>query len=455
MLKLNVLVVLPLLLLSILAGDAASTRRTGRIGSVPPPVRREVYGYGRLFDITHRVRPDLPKFGQAGGVGHLLRLVESMANGSTWNEGEINRMGTHTGTHVDTPGHFYQEYYEAGYDVDSLDLDVLNGGNVAVPQATSREGSVPPPVRREVYGYGHVFDITHKVTPDLPKFGQAEGVGQLLRLVESMENGSTWNEGEIYRMGIHTGTHVDAPGHFYQEYYEAGYDVDSLDLDVLNATDGRRIIDITHSYVEEMPAYGSEQGMGKFLRLISSMKNGSDANMSEFKMSVHSGTHLDSPAHFYDNYFDAGFDVDTLDLEVLNGPALLVDVPRDSNITAKVMKSLQIPKGTRRVLFRTLNTDRRLMFKKEFDSSFVGFMADGAQWLVDNTDIKLVGVDYLSAAAFVNAAPSHLAFLKNREIILVEALKLDNVEAGLYNVHCLPLRLVGAEGSPARCILIK
>ncbi|CAN1179195.1 Cyclase-like protein 2 [Linum perenne] len=65
------------------------------------------------------------------------------------------------------------------------------------------------------------------------------------------------------------------------------------------------------------------------------------------------------------------------------------------------------------------------------------------------------GVDYLSAAAFVNAASSHLAFLKNREIILVEALKLDNTEAGLYNVHCLPLRLVGAEGSPARCILIK
>lgn len=31
------------------------------------------------------------------------------------------------------------------------------------------------------------------------------------------------------------------------------------------------------------------------------------------------------------------------------------------------------------------------MFKKEFDTSYVGFMKDGAQWLVDNTDIKLVG----------------------------------------------------------------
>ncbi|GKE06673.1 kynurenine formamidase-like isoform X1, partial [Tanacetum coccineum] len=41
------------------------------------------------------------------------------------------------------------------------------------------------------------------------------------------------------------------------------------------------------------------------------------------------------------------------------------------------------------------------------------------------------------------------------EIILVEGLKLDDVEAGIYNVHCLPLRLLGAEGSPIRCILIK
>jgi kynurenine formamidase len=31
------------------------------------------------------------------------------------------------------------------------------------------------------------------------------------------------------------------------------------------------------------------------------------------------------------------------------------------------------------------------MFKKEFDTSYVGFMKDGAKWLVENTDIKLVG----------------------------------------------------------------
>ncbi|CAN1276711.1 Cyclase-like protein 2 [Linum perenne] len=204
-----------------------------------------------------------------------------------------------------------------------------------------------------------------------------------------------------------------------------------------------------------MPAWGSTQGLGQFLRLVASIKNGSDVNVAEIKFVGHTGTHIDAPSHFYQEYYDSGYDIDSLDLDVLNGPALLVDVPRNSNITAKVMQSLRIPKGTKRVLFRTLNTDRKLMYKKEFDSSYVGFTADGAKWVVENTDIKLVGLDYLSIANFDDADPTHLTFLKNREIILVEALKLDNVEAGLYNVHCLPLRLVGAEGSPARCILIK
>ncbi|CAN1276703.1 Cyclase-like protein 2 [Linum perenne] len=216
-----------------------------------------------------------------------------------------------------------------------------------------------------------------------------------------------------------------------------------------------RIFDITHRYTVDSPVWESDDGLGQFLWLPRSMKNGSEANFSEIKLPTHTGTHVDAPGHVFDHYFDAGFDVDTLDLEVLNGAALLVDVPRDTNLTAEAMKSLNIPKGVRRVIFRTLNTDRKLMYKKEFDSSYVGFTADGAKWVVENTDIKLVGLDYLSIANFDDADPTHLTFLKNREIILVEALKLDNVEAGLYNVHCLPLRLVGAEGSPARCILIK
>ncbi|CAN1276704.1 Cyclase-like protein 2 [Linum perenne] len=216
-----------------------------------------------------------------------------------------------------------------------------------------------------------------------------------------------------------------------------------------------KIFDITHRYTVDLPVWESDDGLGQFLWLPKSMKNGSQANNSEMKLPAHTGTHVDAPGHVFHHYFDAGFDVDTLDLEVLNGAALLVDVPRDTNLTAEAMKSLNIPKGVSRVIFRTLNTDRKLMFKKQFDSSYVGFTKDGAQWLVDNTDIKFVGVDYLSVAAWTDLIPAHHVFLHGKEIILVEALKLDGLQPGLYSVHCLPLRLFHAEGSPIRCILMK
>ncbi|XVF67523.1 hypothetical protein PTKIN_Ptkin10aG0128200 [Pterospermum kingtungense] len=219
--------------------------------------------------------------------------------------------------------------------------------------------------------------------------------------------------------------------------------------------DDGRIFDISHRYTADLPSWESKDGLGQFLWLPASMKNGSLANISVMKMPTHTGTHVDAPGHMIDRYFDAGFDVDTLDLEVLNGPALLVDVPRDQNITAEVMESLKIPKGVRRVLFRTLNTDRRLMYKREYDTSYVGFTTDGARWLVKNTDIKLVGIDFLSVASDDHLVSAHLEFFESREIILVEGLKLDDVPVGIYSVHCLPLRLLGAEGSPIRCILIK
>uniref|UniRef100_A0A0D3GJ26 Cyclase-like protein 2 n=1 Tax=Oryza barthii TaxID=65489 RepID=A0A0D3GJ26_9ORYZ len=218
---------------------------------------------------------------------------------------------------------------------------------------------------------------------------------------------------------------------------------------------GRRILDITHAVRAELPVLGSCDGVGALVRLKKSMANGSRSNLSELRMSVHTGTHVDAPGHMWQPHFDAGLDVDTLDLGLLNGPALLVDVPRHSNITAEVMESLNIPRGVRRVLFRTMNTDKRLMWQKESDLSFVGFTEDGAQWLVGYTDIKLVGVDYLSVASYEHMIPAHVVFLKSKEIVIVEALKLDDVEPGMYMLHCLPLRLAGAEGSPVRSAFLQ
>ncbi|PWA48413.1 hypothetical protein CTI12_AA491270 [Artemisia annua] len=68
-----------------------------------------------------------------------------------------------------------------------------------------------------------------------------------------------------------------------------------------------------------MPSWDSEDGVGEIISLPRSMKNGSLANNSKMKIETHIGTHVDAPGHVFDRYFDLGFDVDTLDLYVLNG----------------------------------------------------------------------------------------------------------------------------------------
>lgn len=92
------------------------------------PVRREVYENDRIYDITHRYRPGMPLWESDDGLGQFLWLPASMKNGSLANNSEM-KLPTHTGTHVDAPGHVFDHYFDAGFDVDTLDLGVLNGNH--------------------------------------------------------------------------------------------------------------------------------------------------------------------------------------------------------------------------------------------------------------------------------------------------------------------------------------
>ncbi|XP_062223865.1 cyclase-like protein 1 [Phragmites australis] len=104
------------------ADDGAGTCGPGAAVGAP---RLEEYDGGRIVDITHAYRPELPAVGP-DGLGPVVHLTMSMANGTLFNLSEL-RMVVHAGTHVDAPGHMIQEHFEAGLDVDKLDLTVLNG----------------------------------------------------------------------------------------------------------------------------------------------------------------------------------------------------------------------------------------------------------------------------------------------------------------------------------------
>jgi arylformamidase len=117
-----------------------------------------------------------------------------------------------------------------------------------------------------------------------------------------------------------------------------------------------------------------------------------------------------------------------------------------------VLEAANLPAGITRLLFRTRNSDYWARGINEFQTSFVAVPLDGAEWLVQR-GIKLVGVDYLSVSPYKNSRPTHEALLKAGTVI-VEGLDLSKVQQGFYDLYCLPLKIAGSDGAPARAILV-
>jgi arylformamidase len=82
----------------------------------------------------------------------------------------------------------------------------------------------------------------------------------------------------------------------------------------------------------------------------------------------------------------------------------------------------------------------------------VGLTVDGAKWLVER-GIQLVGTDYLSVVAWTDLVAAHRILLGSG-MVLLEGLDLSAVAPGDYHLVCLPLRVVGGDGAPARAVLI-
>jgi arylformamidase len=153
---------------------------------------------------------------------------------------------------------------------------------------------------------------------------------------------------------------------------------------------------------------------------------------------------VDAPNHF----LDGGGGVETVALEPLIGPAVVVDATAvDKTLDAAAVAAAGVPAGAERVLFRTRNS--QLWEQEEFNEDFVSFDASGARALLD-AGVRLVGIDYLS----IGDPGAHRALL-GADVAVVEGLDLRAVEPGPYQLVCLPLKLVGSDGGPARAVLLR
>ena len=205
------------------------------------------------------------------------------------------------------------------------------------------------------------------------------------------------------------------------------------------------LYDISLTIAEDLPVWPGDPKIE--LKKISKIEDGEEANVTHISACVHIGTHVDAPDHFLGN----GQTVENLPLDLLVGSAFVVEMLVDGQVSAVDLQSASIPEGTKRLLIKTSNSQLWAEGVTEFKSDFIALEADAAAYLV-NQGVEVVGVDYLSVAPFADPAPTHRILLE-AGVLVIEGLNLSMIEPGEYTLMCLPLKISGSDGAPARVLL--
>lgn len=174
-------------------------------------------------------------------------------------------------------------------------------------------------------------------------------------------------------------------------------------------------------------------------------QKGDPFDLALLSMGTHLGTHLDPPAH----YLDRGAAVDELPLDALVGSGVVLDMTGKPSVDRQALEESEMGDHVR-VLLKTDNSPRLL--EASFHEDYVHLTEDGARYLV-RRGVQLVGIDYLSIERYMNhGAPVHHTLLE-AGVVVVEGVHLLDIAPGPYEIFCLPLRIKGADGAPARVIL--
>ena len=203
--------------------------------------------------------------------------------------------------------------------------------------------------------------------------------------------------------------------------------------------------DVSVPLRDSVPIFAGDPAFG--LERVFSIAGGQIANVSRLHMGVHTGTHLDAPVHFIDGAPRS----ESIPLDAGMGPAWVVDATHldGDAIEERDLAALDLPADTARLLFKTRNS--ALWAEPEFSTSFIGLGGAAAAMLAAR-GVRLVGIDYLSIAPYGDAIPTHQALL-GAGVVILEGLDLREVQPGPVELLCLPIRLVGSDGVPARVLV--
>lgn len=177
-----------------------------------------------------------------------------------------------------------------------------------------------------------------------------------------------------------------------------------------------------------------------------SIARGDVCNVTQFSTSAHIGTHMDAPLHFLRN----GVGIEQLPLDAVLGPCRVVEIQHENSIQPEELSRHHL-QPDERILFKTLNSSRGWKTDR-FIEDFVYISKEAAEFLVDR-QVRTVGVDYLSVGGFRKDGVETHQILLGAPIWIIEGLNLSEVDPGSYELICLPIKMLGSDGAPARAIL--
>lgn len=174
---------------------------------------------------------------------------------------------------------------------------------------------------------------------------------------------------------------------------------------------------------------------------ILDVEKGDICTVSRITMGAHTGTHIDAPIHF----LPGGSGAEKVPLENLIGPARVIEIKDREAVKAEELRAHDLA-ARERLLFKTSNSER-CWKTSQFVPDFVAIAADAASYLAELNTLA-VGIDYLSAGS-----PETHRSLLGAGVVILEGLNLTGISPGRYELLCLPLKIVGADGAPARVLL--
>ena len=171
--------------------------------------------------------------------------------------------------------------------------------------------------------------------------------------------------------------------------------------------------------------------------VLSSMKNGDLYNLTAFSMCAHNGTHVDAPYHFYPD----GRTVDEMPLDSFVGHACVIS--HSGSITAKDAENI-----LKKAEGYSDQCAKRILIKGD------GVLTEEGAEIFARAGIKLFGTESQSVGPENAPMAVHLIML-HAQIVLLEGIRLSEVDDGAFILNAAPLNLAGADGSPCRAILIE